>query len=57
MTYASKLRIKQASSSIINSEKSIIEIALDIGFETPNGFNKAFKNWAGKSPAEYRATL
>lgn len=54
MSYASKLRIKQASSSIINSEKSIIEIALDIGFETPNGFNKAFKKIFSMTPTEYR---
>ena len=54
MSYASKLRIKQASSHIINSKKSIIEIALDIGFETPNGFNKAFKKIFSMTPTEYR---
>ncbi len=54
MSYSSRLRIKKASADIINSEKSIIAIALDVGFETPNGFNKAFKKIFNMTPTEYR---
>lgn len=54
MSYSSRLRVKKASSEIINSENSIIAIALDVGFETPNGFNKAFKRVFDMTPTEYR---
>lgn len=54
MSYASKLKINRASFNIINSKKSIIEIALDIGFETPNGFNKSFKKVFNMTPTQYR---
>jgi AraC family transcriptional regulator len=54
LTYINNIRMLKASSNILNSKKSIIEIALDIGFKTPNGFNKAFKKVFNISPREYR---
>ena len=53
-TYIVKMRMLRATSNILNSKKSIIEIALDIGYKTPNGFNKAFKKVFNISPIEYR---
>ncbi|RXK10022.1 hypothetical protein CRV05_06495 [Halarcobacter bivalviorum] len=55
MSYALRLKINKASTNIINTKNSIIEIAFDIGFETPNGFNKAFKKVFNMTPTEYRS--
>lgn len=54
ISYAARLRMERASLNVITSDKSIIEIALDAGFETPNGFNKAFKKIFEITPTEYR---
>lgn len=56
MSYVSRLRLERASSDVIVSvDRSIIEIALDAGFSTPNGFNKAFKKIFHMTPTEYRS--
>ena len=54
ISYVTKLRLQRATLHVLDCDKSIIEIALDAGFETPNGFNKAFKKIFGLSPREYR---
>ncbi|WP_162165109.1 helix-turn-helix domain-containing protein [Paenibacillus graminis] len=38
-------------------ERSIIEIALDYGFETQSGFAKAFRKAFGYSPTQYAARM
>jgi AraC-like DNA-binding protein len=54
ISYVSRLKLEKASSKIIDKNKSIIEIALDTGYETPNGFNKAFKKIFDMTPSEYK---
>lgn len=55
ISYISRLRLEKASLAVmLTHEKSMIEIALDAGFQTPNGFNKAFKKIFQRSPTEYR---
>lgn len=46
--------IEKAKNSLLGSEKSISEIAYDLGFEYPQHFSKLFKNKTGMSPKEYR---
>ncbi len=55
MSYNSRLRLENASLKMINADKSIIEVALEAGFETPNGFNKAFKKIFDITPTEYKS--
>lgn len=55
ISYASRLRLEKASFKMIIANKSIIEIALETGFETPNGFNKAFKKIFNMTPTEYKS--
>jgi AraC-like DNA-binding protein len=46
--------IEEAKSSLLNSDNNISEIALNLGFEYPQYFNKLFKQKTGKTPMEYR---
>ncbi len=46
--------IEKAKSLLWSSDKSISEIAYDLGFEHPSHFTKIFKAKMGKSPKEFR---
>ncbi len=37
-----------------NNELSINQIAREVGFNEPAAFTRAFKQWTGKSPRQYR---
>jgi AraC-like DNA-binding protein len=47
--------IEQAKTYLINTEKTINEIAYSLGFEYPQYFSKLFKQKTGKTPLEYRS--
>jgi len=40
---------------MINNEKSISEIAYDLGFKYPQHFTRMFKKETGYTPNEYRS--
>ena len=50
------LRAKHAQHGLINSDRRVFEIAQSVGFKDPTVFSRAFKNWTGQSPQEYRRT-
>ncbi len=50
-------RIEKAKKLILAGEKTMLEIALEIGFCSQSHFNKVFKEQTGKTPVEYRNTL
>lgn len=39
---------------LLNSSKSVGEIAFQTGFSEQSAFNRAFKRWTGQSPIEFR---
>jgi ABC-type sugar transport system substrate-binding protein/CheY-like chemotaxis protein/AraC-like DNA-binding protein/nitrogen-specific signal transduction histidine kinase len=47
------IRLKTAEQSMLNTEKSISEIAYDTGFSSPSYFTKCFKEYFNESPTEY----
>ena len=51
------LRRESAISQLMNSERSITEIATSLNFCDTSAFSKAFKRWTGKSPREFRAVI
>lgn len=51
--YIIRLRLEKSQFKIIQ-KVSVINVALDVGYETPNGFNKAFKKVFGISPTRYK---
>jgi AraC-like DNA-binding protein len=46
--------IEEAKNILLNTNKTVNEIAYDLGFEYPQYFNKLFKQKTGKTPAEFR---
>lgn len=47
--------IEKAKTELLNSENSVGEIAMHLGFEYPQYFSKIFKLKTGLSPVEYRS--
>ncbi len=46
--------IEIAKAKTFNTEKSVSEIAYELGFKYPQHFSRLFKNKVGYSPNEYR---
>lgn len=46
--------IEEAKNILLNTDKTVSEIAYELGFEYPQYFNKLFKQKTGKTPAEFR---
>ncbi len=46
--------IEEAKNFLLNTNKSVSEIAYALGFEYPQYFNKLFKKKTGKTPVEFR---
>lgn len=47
------IRLKKAELFIINTNKSISEIAYETGFTSPSYFSKCFKDYFDESPSDY----
>lgn len=48
-------RCELAQKYLSQPQRSVIEVAYQLGFSEPSTFSRAFKQWTGQSPAEYRA--
>ncbi len=46
--------IEEAKSKLISTDKSVSEIAYELGFHYPQYFNKLFKQKTGKTPIKFR---
>ncbi len=55
--YLKLFRINKAEVDLIDSEKSILEIAFENGFSSASYFNRVFKETKNCSPTEYRKLL
>lgn len=52
--YVLHSRIKQAKKLLVETNRTILDIACYCGFNSTANFNKAFKKVTGKTPTEYR---
>jgi AraC-like DNA-binding protein len=52
-----QLRRDVAITYLSDSDRSVMDIALELGFAEPSAFHRAFKKWTGASPGEYRRSL
>ena len=52
--YIRRRRLTEAAISILESEKPLIEIAFDAGYESQESFTRAFKTWFSVTPLRYR---
>ena len=51
-----RLRTDRASRELVDTDRKVADIAEAVGFTDPTVFSRAFKNWTGQSPREYRRT-
>lgn len=52
--YMRNRKMYMAALDLCNSDKKVIDIAFDYGYETPESFTKAFSRFHGASPSEVR---
>lgn len=52
-----QLRRDLAITYISHTERSVRDIALELGFAEPSAFHRAFKKWTGTAPGAYRRSL
>lgn len=52
--YVRRLRLQEGALDLVYTDKSINDIALDMGYETASAFSKAFKQTLGMTPSEMR---
>nr|WP_279289016.1 helix-turn-helix transcriptional regulator [Anaerosolibacter carboniphilus] len=52
--YVMKIRVKKATELLRGKDKSIVEIAHEVGFKSLSTFYKNFKENIGCTPREYR---
>ncbi|MBA3028742.1 MAG: helix-turn-helix domain-containing protein [Desulfobacteraceae bacterium] len=53
--YIRRRRLTEAAYELIQTQKKIIDMALDYQFGTPESFSRAFKNMYGVNPGQYRS--
>ncbi len=52
--YLTRYRIQQAKQLLVSTDKSITDIAMEVGFSDSNYFSRVFRQEAGVSPLTYR---
>lgn len=55
--YIIRLRMQKASYMLLYTNKSISEIAFELGFQNQHYFSRAFANFFKQTPTDYRANL
>ena len=54
MQYLGQWRMQLAAGRLRDSDAKVIEIALDVGYESEAAFSRAFKRMVGVTPGEWR---
>ena len=54
--YLTTVRMNQAKNLLNTTEKSVTEIALDVGYQTPNSFSSLFKRETGMTPTQWKTS-
>lgn len=52
--YLNNIRVEKSKELLVNSDLSILDVALKVGFNNHNYFSTTFKKIVGKNPLEYR---
>ncbi len=56
LTYLAMWRLQLASRRLLTSRDTILQIALDVGYQSEAAFSRAFKREFGSSPGAYRTS-
>lgn len=54
MAYLADWRLELAAESLRTTSRSVLQTALEVGYDSEAGFNRAFKRRFGTPPAQYR---
>ena len=54
LAYLARWRLQLAARSLETTEKAVLEIAMEVGYQSEPAFNRAFKRQFGVPPARYR---
>ncbi len=54
LTYLARWRLQLAARMLQTTTKTVLNLALDVGYESESAFNRAFKREFGTPPAQYR---
>jgi AraC-like DNA-binding protein len=57
LTYLARWRLQLAARLLQTTQKTILQVAIDVGYESEAAFNRAFKRQFGLPPAQYRRKL
>jgi AraC-like DNA-binding protein len=57
MAYLSRWRLQLAARLLQTTQKGVLEVAFDVGYESEAAFNRAFKREFGLPPGQYRKKL
>ena len=55
--YINKIRLQHAIDDLLNTNKSVTEIAVNNGFSSPSSFNRVFKEAYGTTPSQYKKSF
>jgi AraC family transcriptional regulator len=53
--YVRRLRLESAAVALKTTRRSVLEVALDAGYDTHEAFTRAFRQHFGVTPSQYRA--
>jgi AraC-like DNA-binding protein len=56
IAYLTDWRMRLGSEALQRTEKSVLEVALDVGYNSEAAFNRAFKRAYNTPPAQFRRT-
>ena len=54
LQYSRRVRLQRAAASLLVTSKTVLEVALDAGFESHEGFSRAFRAMFSQSPKQFR---
>jgi len=55
--YLMGIRVKMAAAMLLQTDASILDVSLDVGFPTQSSFNRNFRRMMGGSPGQFRRNI
>ena len=55
--YLTRIRMARARELLVETERSVTDICLDVGYESLGSFSSSFRRYVGHSPYNYRARV
>ena len=54
MAYVTRWRLQLGARALTSGDRSVAQVAADVGYESESSFNRAFKREYGVPPAKFR---